>query len=443
MADTKSFFNPELCHNETEVESKFIVHYLLPALGYTPGDWGQEVTFGNLRLDFLAIAYSFFPIRHRFRLVIEAKGPNAALDPYVGQLKKYQTRLRARYGLLTNGKKIRIYEWSEPDFELIMEFSGANIENHIEELRNLIGKDAKPKPKRSNPIKEKRKRIMKTIAIYHNKGGVGKTTTVMNLAAALSLQGKRVLVIDLDAQANTTFAAGLVKFSDELHDDIKESYVYHIILEKNKFPISQVVRKSEFTKPGFDVVPSHIELMDRERKLVEIAPSLTRLVAKLKQVEDSYDVVLIDTPPSLNLYAKIALVSADYLVIPSDLKPFANEGLTNVRKFIEDINDFRDAIAKEPINVLGVLPSKIATADRFKKYTLPKMESAIPSRYGFPLLNSRIFERRAVSAAIERTIPVGEMDIPDPVSIFDHESSSPSAQEFEQLGQEISQLIGL
>lgn len=443
MTDAKSFFNPELCCNETEVESKFIVHYLLPALGYTPGDWGQEVTLGNFRLDFLAIAYSFFPIKHKFRLVIEAKGPKEALNPHVRKLKQYQTRFQARYGLLTNGKKIRVYEWSKPDFKLLMEFAGADIENHIEELRQLIGKDAKPKP--SKPIKKVEKHIMKTIAIYHNKGGVGKTTTVMNLAAALSLQGQRVLVIDLDAQANTTFAAGLVKFNDELNDDIKECYVYHLIVEKNKFPISEVVRKSTFTKSEFDIVPSHIELMERERYLVEMEELdiLVRLVTKLKQVEARYDVVLIDTPPSLNLYAKIALVSADYLVIPSDLKPFANKGLQNVRKFIDETDDIREEISKEPINVLGVLPSKITTAARFRQYTLPKMESAVPERYGFPLLTSRIFERRAVSAAIERTIPVGEMDIPDPVSIFDHEPSSQSAQEFEQLGQEISQLIDL
>ena len=63
---------------------------------------------------------------------------------------------------------------------------------------------------------------MQVIAVYHNKGGVGKTTTVVNLAAALSKQGKRVLVIDLDSQANTTFAVGLVKFEDEVNDTLKE-----------------------------------------------------------------------------------------------------------------------------------------------------------------------------------------------------------------------------
>ena len=69
---------------------------------------------------------------------------------------------------------------------------------------------------------------MKTIAVYHNKGGVGKTTTVVNLAAAFSKMGKRVLVIDLDSQANTTYATGLVKFEDELFDDIKDKNVKQV-----------------------------------------------------------------------------------------------------------------------------------------------------------------------------------------------------------------------
>ena len=70
---------------------------------------------------------------------------------------------------------------------------------------------------------------MKMLAVYHNKGGVGKTTTVINLAAALTKKGKRVLVIDLDSQANTTFAVGLVKFNDEVSDTLKDNYVYQVI----------------------------------------------------------------------------------------------------------------------------------------------------------------------------------------------------------------------
>lgn len=284
---------------------------------------------------------------------------------------------------------------------------------------------------------------MKTIAVYHNKGGVGKTTTTINLAAALSKKGKRVLLIDLDSQANTTFAMGLVKFQDELSDTIKDSYIFHVLRDKNKAKISEVVRISDFCKEPIDVIPSHIDLMQQEDELKQLAPALTRLFYKLKEVEGSYDIVLIDTPPSLNLYAKIAIVTADYMLIPSDLKPFANEGLRNVRRFVSEINEFRDAMgARPPVKILGVLASKISTAHKFVQHTLPKMKEVVETQYGFPLLNSYIFERRDVSAAVEKIIEVGEIDIPNPISVLDYKPSSQSAKEFQSLGDEILSLIG-
>ena len=282
---------------------------------------------------------------------------------------------------------------------------------------------------------------MKTIAIYHNKGGVGKTTTVINLAAALSKQKKRVLVIDLDSQANTTFATGLVKFQDELSDTIKSNYVYHVIVEKNKFPIHEVVRRSDFTTPPFDVLPSHIDLMEHENELIQVPAALNRLVAKLKDAESRYDIVLIDTPPSLNLYARIALISADYLIIPSDLRPFANEGLRNVWRFVNDVNEYRESMGRNALEILGVLPSKVNTSTRFVEYTLPKMEAIVSAQYGFSLLKSKIFERRDTSAAVEQIIEVGDLDIPNPTSILDYKPNSQAAGEFEDLAQEVLSLI--
>lgn len=284
---------------------------------------------------------------------------------------------------------------------------------------------------------------MKTIAIYHNKGGVGKTTLAVNLAASLSRRGYRVLLVDLDSQANSTYAAGLIRFHDEIDDDIKESYVYHAIREKSSYFIPDVVRPSEFTKPGFDVVPSHIDLMKHENELIELMPSKTRLVNKLTKANSLYDITIIDTPPSLNLFAQIALIAANFLLIPSDLKPFANEGLRNVQVFLEETNEFREQMGQDALKVLGVVPSKIATAHRFVEFVLPKMEQTVQERYGFPVLKSRIFDRRDVSAAIERTLEVGDLDIPDPQSIFDFKPKSKSADEFEALAQEVMGLIGI
>ncbi len=284
---------------------------------------------------------------------------------------------------------------------------------------------------------------MKVLAVYHNKGGVGKTTTVINLAAALTKKGKRVLVIDLDSQANTTFAVGLVKFNDEISDTLKDNYVYQVIANKNDYPISEVARKSEFTDPPFHVIPSHIDLMEHEIELVQQPPALSRLLKKLDKVRNEYDIVLIDTPPSLNLYARIALITADYLLIPSDLRPFANEGLRNVRRFVNEINEFRESMMREPIEVIGVIASKIGTSPKFVEHILPKMIEIVEKQYGFQVLDSKIFERRDISKAVERIQEVGDLIIPDPISIIDFNPQSLAAQEFEQLAKEVMQLICL
>jgi cellulose biosynthesis protein BcsQ len=235
-----------------------------------------------------------------------------------------------------------------------------------------------------------------------------------------------------------------MKFPDEIDDDIKRSYVYHVILEKNKFSIPDVARKSSFCNPEFDVIPSHIDLMAHEFELKEgTNATKTRLLKKLEEVASNYDIVLIDTPPSLNLYAEIALITADYLLIPSDLKPFANEGLNNVRRFINDINEDREDRGRTTLEVLGILPSKIATHARFVEHTLPKMEKTVEERYGYKVLNSRIYERRDASAAIEKTIVVGDLDIPDPQSVLDFKPDSASALEFKRLAEEIISLTGL
>ncbi len=215
-------FDPEKCRNESEVESKFLVQYLFPALGYPPESWFQEVSFRRHRLDFLAFAQRNHPKpRMSVRLVIEAKSPRQMLDRFVGKLESYLSECGARFGVLTNGRHIRVYEKRET-LRLVFECRGKEVPERLSELRALIGYDALERPSSLQKILPvERGRNMQTIAVYHNKGGVGKTTTVINLAAAFRKKGLRVLVIDLDAQANTTFATGLVSFDDEENDDLR------------------------------------------------------------------------------------------------------------------------------------------------------------------------------------------------------------------------------
>ncbi|MHC5777712.1 ParA family protein [Nostoc sp.] len=456
-------FNPELCRNESEVESKLIVQYLLPQLGYTPDTWHQEVAIGSIRLDFLAFAAQVIPFvldaNSPLSVVMEAKHPKQNLNNHVPRLRHYLTSLNVRYGLLTNGKEIRIYQKSQYDIQLIFQCSGKEVESKLDKIKGLIGRDSleegqlvdKPEvqiTENNLNLETKRQHSVKTIAIYHNKGGVGKTTVAVNLAAALRKKGKSVLLIDIDSQANTTFATGLIKFQFDEDDDLREQNV-SCLLESSDFNfIPEIMRQSHyFNNPEIDVVPSHINLIDKQDTLTRIGVSKSRLILKLKNVEKNYDIVIIDTPPSRDYYAEVALIASDYLIIPSDLKPFANQGLPTVKNFLKQINEFRELMGKLPIKIIGVLASKISTNPKFLQYTFPRQRSVISERYGLPLMEAVIYDRTSLSECMNNTITVGDLEYPDPKSVTKYAESKTNAQqsamEFEMLAKEVLEEIGV
>ena len=457
-------FDPELCRNESEVESKLIVGYLLPELGYSPETWHQEVKFGKIRLDFLAFTQKL-PFKLGtlpLGLIIEAKHPRKNLDKHVYQLRTYLTSLNISYGLLTNGKDFRIYQQQLGTVRLVFQCAGQDISDRLADIIPLIGREfihqqlaqSLPAPSPPQPASllisaSSPQLSMKTIAIYHNKGGVGKTTVSTNLAAAMSKRGFRVLLIDIDAQANSTFATGLVKFQFEEEDDLRDRNVCHLISSADTNFIHEIVRESQyFSDPEIAVIPAHINLIDRQVDLTTSMASRTRLIEKLKRVENNYDVVIIDTPPSRDIYAEVALLTGDYLIIPSDLKPFANQGLPTVKNFIKAIDETRSIIAKKPIQVLGVLASKISTNARFIEYTFPKQREVIDKRYEMPLMESVIYDRTALSESFNKTVIIGDLEYPDPKSIFKYadevkSTAQVSAMEFEVLAQEVLTKIGL
>ena len=180
----------------------------------------------------------------------------------------------------------------------------------------------------------------KIISVANQKGGVGKTTTTINLSAALAEKGKKILIIDIDPQGNTSSGFGVDK-------NQKDNTVYELIL--GYCPINEAIIHE--VVPGIDLIPSNVNLAGAEIELIDKTHKEAILKKELDYVRDDYDFIMIDCPPSLNVLTVNAMVASDTVLVPIQCEFYALEGLSQL---IHTINLVRERLNRR-LDIEGIV----------------------------------------------------------------------------------------
>ncbi|WP_194089927.1 ParA family protein [Vibrio hibernica] len=213
----------------------------------------------------------------------------------------------------------------------------------------------------------------KIISIANQKGGVGKTTTCVNLAASMAATKRKVLVIDLDPQGNATMASGVDKYA-------LDYTAYDLLVDE--VPFDDVVRKN--TSAGYDLIAANGDVTAAEIKLMEVFSRELRLKHTLANVKDNYDYIFIDCPPSLNLLTINAMAASQSVLVPMQCEYFALEGLTALMDTISKLA----AVVNHDLKIEGILRTmfdprnRLANdvSDQLKKHFGDKMYRTVIPR---------------------------------------------------------------
>ncbi|MEG0919263.1 MAG: ParA family protein [Anaerovoracaceae bacterium] len=242
----------------------------------------------------------------------------------------------------------------------------------------------------------------KAIAIFNQKGGVGKTTTNINLAACLAMKGKNILVLDIDPQGNTTSGLGIDKRTLEYS-------TYDLLTNDNLRTVKTILHTRT---EGLDIIPASVSLAGVEVELVSIKGREKRLKKALEQVKDHYDYIFIDCPPSLGLITINSLTAVDSVLIPIQCEFYALEGVSQLMSTIDIV---RKNLNKD-IEIQGVILSmfdgrtnlSIQVVEEVKKYFGEKVYTTVIPRnvrlaeapsYGLPIA---LYDPRSTGAEAYR-----------------------------------------
>lgn len=254
--------------------------------------------------------------------------------------------------------------------------------------------------------------MTRIIAVANEKGGVGKTVTVLNLGAALSKKGRTVLFVDMDPQANTTKGLGIAA------EEISIS-TYDLIREPPGVNGTQAVMATRWE--GLSLIPAHTDLAGAEVELVDVEGRENRLKKALAGLETLYDYILLDTPPSLSLLTVNVFAYAEEVIVPCQTHPYAFDAL-------QELFDTIDAIRAEinpRLKVAGILATMFDPRTRVSRRILDKLRS--DSRYSGLLFDTVIRANTTIADSA---------DVGKPVVFY--RTTSYGADDYHQFAEELS-----
>ena len=255
---------------------------------------------------------------------------------------------------------------------------------------------------------------MKIIAIANQKGGVGKTTTAVNLGAALAELGKRILIVDLDPQANATSSFGL--------QAVEQTSLYEPLVGD----ASIIERIFPTERNGLFIVPSDLDLAGAEVEIARMPNHLTRLAETLKPLhaDQTFDFVFLDCPPSLGILMSNALAAADELLTPIQCEYLALEGLVKIVRLIEQV---LDSGANERLKLGGIVMTMFDARTNLSQQVVADVR--------------KHFGERVYETVIPRSVRLSEAPSFGK-SILEYASSGPAAQAYRALAREFMKRHG-
>jgi chromosome partitioning protein len=252
------------------------------------------------------------------------------------------------------------------------------------------------------------------IAVANQKGGVGKTTTAVNLAACLAAMGRRVLLVDMDPQANATSGLGIEK--------LEGCSLYHPLLGEGT--LEDKIQKTAFE--NLDIVPSEVDLCGAEVELARSERHLERLAMAMEGVRTSnrYEIILLDCPPSLGILTLNTFVAADWLMVPLQCEYYALEGISMIQRLL---NQLRDSDANPRLKLLGVVMTMFDSRTNLANQVVGEVRQH--------------FQELVFETVIPRTTRLAEApSFGKPIIHYDKYSAGASA--YEVLAGEVSRRLG-